>query len=131
MSNTPQHQFDIASFLAGVKTQLNDLSQKVIDGSNLKPNQFDVNKVAQELDRSNNVTIVSIPQQNTPKQQQPIATEDINFFNDPNQLTFSFDKKHNLEDIFTKIDDTYRRVVSLESEVNKLRTALEEKKSHL
>lgn len=122
---------DLASFLAGVKGQLEDLNKKVIEGSNLRPHSIDVAKVAREFDQKaglvSNVTQPIAPQAIHQPQLVPQFQAEL----DPNQLTFAFDKKHTLDDIFNKIDDTYRKVINLEEEVRELRNTLEEKKSLL
>jgi hypothetical protein len=140
MSNNTKHSdlVDVASFLAGVKTQLSDLTHKVVEGSNLRPQNIDVLKVAKEFDQSRGVpvpgaTTVTVNTNQPIQIPVPAQLQHHNLLpeENPNQLTFSFDKKYTLDDIFSKIDDTYRKISSLEKEVRELKLALEEKKSQL
>lgn len=118
--------FDVASFFAGVKSQLSDLNQKVVEGSNLKTSNIDVLKVAKEFDQSRGINFVSTPISQPPT--APTINVQSSSVENENQLLFNFDKKYTLNDIFSKIDDTYRKVVSLESEVFLLKKLLLEEK---
>jgi hypothetical protein len=123
---------EVASFLAGVKGSLTELSKKAVDGSTLRQvDNLDLAKIAKELDRANNVPVNTAQPVQHAVQSQPQVFQQPLVQEDSNQLTFQFDKKVSLDDIFNKIDDTYRKLISLEDQVHKIKNILEEKKSIL
>jgi len=119
---------EVASFLIGVKGSLTDLKSKAVDGSTLRQvDNLDLKKIASELQGTPSSAPVNVPAAHIPVQQVPAPIQEDNNL----QLTFQFDKKHTLEDLFNKVDDVYRKVLSLETEVNTIKNILEEKKSVL
>ena len=66
-----------------------------------------------------------------PPQYPVLAADHSSQQEDPNQLVLPFDKKYDLNDIFSKIDDVYRKIITLENEVYKLRELVENKKKEL
>lgn len=148
MSKTPQQEYqeslDILSFFGSVKSSINEIGSKVIDGR-LKPDELDIKRLALEHDKAKGVTPqpvnASLPPSSPPPPSPPPSnithTHNIIIDNQqpiyPNddQMLLPFDKKYDLNDIFSKIDDVYRKVISLENEVFKLREGLENKKKDL
>lgn len=124
---------EVASFLAGVKGSLNELGKKAVDGSTLRQvDNLDLAKIAKELDQANNIPVNNtLPTASQQHAVQPQVLQQLPVQDDTNQLTFQFDKKASLDDIFNKIDDTYRKLISLEEQVLKIKNILEEKKSTL
>jgi hypothetical protein len=120
-----QEKLNILQFLGGIKSSLNDLNSKVIDGK-LKADESVVLKAAKE-------SIQQLrPQQHAPTiapvtVPSPVPSEPAI---DNNQLEFDFDKKYNLNDIFDKINTVYLKLINIEKEIFELKkNILEEKKS--
>lgn len=136
-----QESLDVLSFLGSVTNSINEIGSKVIDGK-LRPENIDLKKFALEYDASRGVVPTSrqqpdvrqqhinIPVNTVAAPSQQFKVEDVQPVND-DQLLLPFDKKYNLDDIFNKIDDVYRKVISLENEVYKLRESLDNKKKDL
>jgi len=153
MTKTPQQEYqenlDFVRFLGGVAGSLNDINSKVVEGR-LRSENFDIKQLALAHDKAKNLDQpilaqsngvqppqqgipVQIPPQLIPAPQQPIATpsQNADFTLNDDQLLLPFDKKYSLNDIFSKIDDVYRKVISLENEIYKLRETLDNKKKDL
>jgi len=136
-----QESIDVLSFLGSVRSSINEIGSKVIDGK-LRPENIDLKKFALEYDASRGITpqskqppalpqqhSVNIPVNHVTSQVQNL--QPVNNTDNGDQLLLPFDKKSNLDDIFNKIDDVYRKVISLENEVYKLRESLDNKKKDL
>lgn len=138
MTKTPQQEYQenvaLVSFLGAVKGSLNEIDSKIIDGR-IRPESLDIKKVALEHDLSKGINPISQPTQQQPAQpnQQPVLQTAVITAPIVNgdQLLLPFDKKYDLNEIFQKIDDVYRKVISLESEVFKLREVLDNKKKDI
>lgn len=145
MNKTQQEEYqekvDLLKFFGAVKGSLNEINTKVIDGSNLRPANFDIQKLALEHDKATGVPAAAAANQQISHQQLPAVDfaplqhqtlgVDQSIQEDPNQLALPFDKKYELNDIFSKIDDVYRKIITLENEVYKLRELVENKKKEL
>jgi len=138
MTKTPQEEYQenlaLVSFLGAVKGSLNEIDSKIIDGR-IRPESLDIKKVALEHDLSKGINPISHAQQQQavqPSHQPVLQTVTVAAPNvNDDQLLLPFDKKYDLNEIFQKIDDVYRKVISLESEVFKLREALDNKKKDI
>ena len=146
MNKTPQEEYqekvDLIKFFGAVKGSLNEINTKVIDGSNLLSTNFDIQKLALEHDKATGAPVAAAASQQIPHQQllntdlapsqyPVLAADHSSQQEDPNQLVLPFDKKYDLNDIFSKIDDVYRKIITLENEVYKLRELVENKKKEL
>jgi len=146
MNKTQQEEYqekvDLLKFFGAVKGSLNEINTKVIDGSNLRPANFDIQKLALEHDKATGAPVAAGANQQISHQQLPnadfvplqypvLTTDQSHQQEDPNQLALPFDKKYDLNDIFSKIDDVYRKIITLENEVYKLRELVENKKKEL
>jgi hypothetical protein len=142
MSNNQQLE-DYASkvgllqFFGAVKGSINDINSKVIDGNNVRVSNIDLQKLALEYDTKAGTLPqpqpqqhhIPVPVQQTQQQVTPAEVAQPNV--DDGQLFLPFDKKYDINDIFSKIDEVYRKIISLENEVYKLKDLIENKKKEL
>ena len=138
MSKTPQEDYrekvDLLAFFGAVKGSVNEINNKVLEGHNVRVNNVDVKKLALDHDKSMGVqpilqqpaAIVSAPV--TPEIHAHVESQQQI---DTDQLLLPFDKKYNLNDIFSRIDDMYRALLKLESEISSLKEIVEDKKKEL
>jgi hypothetical protein len=144
MNKTPQEEYlekvELIKFFGAVKGSLNEINTKVVEGSNLR-SDLDIKKLALDHDKATGTPQAAPVEPQSHLQllhadsnnnflQPPIAIDTISH-DDPNQLTLPFDKKYNLNDIFAKVDDMYRKVILLENQVYKLQQLVENKKKEL
>lgn len=140
MTNNLQEDYaakvGLLQFFGAVKGTINDLNSKVIDG--VKVNNIDLQRLAIDYDKTAGVT----PQPISQPQQAPVHNyqQSVTIAVQPtipeqnendDQLLLPFNKKYGLDDIFFKIDEVYRKIISLENEVYKLKDLIENKKKEL
>jgi hypothetical protein len=136
MSKTPQEDYrekvDLLAFFGAVKGSVNEINNKVLEGHNVRVNNVDVQKLA--LDHDKSMGVQPILQQPAAIVSAPVTPEiqvESQQQSDTDQLLLPFDKKYNLNDIFSRRDDMYRALLKLESEISSLKEIVEDKKKEL
>lgn len=138
--NNLNEKLDVLKFIGQIGGSIKEINNKVIDGK-LRADAVDIKKAAYELDQFTG----SLPQKPSPQPAAqpshvqlsalpevpltvPAPAQEPTI--DTNQLEFSFDRKYNINDVFGKIDEVYRKMIQLEKNFKELeKLILEEKKS--